>query len=440
MIQANLLLITFVTIYVLQCLIDLWLEQINLRHMTKYGDQVPETFESFIDGAKLASIRSYTLAKNRLAIYQGLAGEAVLLVYILSGFMVSLEESLANWGLHFALAGCLFFLVPGLLIYVVSLPFDYYHAFIIEERFGFNRSTVTLWLEDQLKVLLISVFLFGCVLMTVLWLIRSSPNLWWFWAFFVVSLVQVLLTVLYPILIAPLFNKFEPVKDELLAARIRELLEKNGFRVKNIFQMDAGLRSRHTNAYFTGLGRTKQIVLFDTLIEAHPQEEIVAILAHEAGHLRKKHILKQLLLFEGVLFIGLYATSFLLDWPLLYLTFGFDSAQTYAGLFVTGVFWQKVGFLLQPASAALSRHFEREADSFAAQVMQNPRPLTTALKRTAANNLSNLAPHPLYVWFNYSHPPLVERIQQLEKSNLHALNGHGWFRSKEESKSCLGPL
>jgi len=432
MIQANPLLIAFVGIYVLQCLIDLWLERINLRHMEKYGDHIPETFGSFIDAVKLSSIRSYTLAKNRLAICQGLVGEALLLAYLLSGFMACLEQSLVNRGLHFALAGCLFFLLPGLLLHAVSLPFEYYHTFVIEERFGFNRSTVTLWAMDQLKAALLSISIFACILVSVLWLIRISPDLWWLWAFFVVSLVQISLTVLYPKFIAPFFNKFEPVKDEHLAVSIRELMESNGFRVKNIFQMNAGLRSRHTNAYFTGLGKTRQIVLFDTLIEAHPQEEILAILAHEVGHLRRKHILKQLLLFEVLLFAGFYTTSLLLGWPLLYSTFGFSGAQAYAGLFVIGVFWQKAGFFLQPVFVGLSRRFEREADAFAAHVMEDPQPLATALKRTAADNLSNLSPHPLYVWFNYSHPPLVERIERLLKSNLHALNGDGSFRSTEE--------
>jgi STE24 endopeptidase len=434
MIQANPLLIAFVSIYVLQCLTDLWLERINLRHMEKCRGFIPETFEGFIDAVKLSSIRSYTLAKNRLAIYQGLLGEAMLLAYMLSGFMACLQESLVNRGLRFALAGCLFFLLPGFLLYTVSLPFDYYRTFLIEERFGFNRSTAALWATDHLKGVLLTVFMFGCILMVVLWLIRLSPNLWWFWAFIIVSLVQILLTVLYPKVIAPLFNKFEPVKDELLAASIRELMERNGFRVKNVFQMNAGLRSRHTNAYFTGLGKTKQIVLFDTLIEAHPHEEILAILAHEVGHFRRKHILKQLLLFEGVLLVGFYATSLLLDWPLLYSTFGVAGPQSYAGLFVIGVFWQKAGFFLQPVFAALSRRFEREADGFAVHLMEDPWSLATALKRTAADNLSNLSPHPLYVWFNYSHPPLVERIERLQKSNLHAQNVDGSLRSKEESK------
>jgi STE24 endopeptidase len=439
MIQVNPLSVAFVAIYLLQCLTDLWLERINLRHMEEHGDRIPETFEGFIDAVKLSNIRSYTLAKNRLTVCQELVVEAVLLCTILSGSMACLEKALEGRGIHFSLAGCLFFLFPGLLLCVVSLPFDYYHTFVIEERFGFNRSTVALWVTDQLKALLLSVSFFSGIFVSVLWLIRTSPNLWWLWSFLVVTMVQVLLTILYPKLIAPLFNKFEPVGDEQLAGRIKDLMERSGFRVKNIFQMNAGLRSRHTNAYFTGLGRTKQIVLFDTLMEAHPREEILAILAHEVGHFSGKHVLKQLLLSAGVLLVGFYMTFLLLDWPLLYSTFGFTGVQAYAGLFIIGIMWRKIGFFVQPIIAALSRRFERDADHFAACLMKDPQSLATALKRTASDNLSNLFPHPLYVCFNYSHPPLVERIERLENQSVCSYAKNSSFSPGKESRTCKGP-
>lgn len=414
--QSNWLLWTFVSIYVLQCLTDLWLERINLAHLEKHGNRLPDSLHSFVDADMISRIRAYTAAKNRLAIFESLAANAVLLVYILSGLMTRVAWALETAGLPFALAGWLFFLVPAVVLHAATLPFDYYFTFVIEERFGFNRSTRKLWLIDQAKAVLLSGFVFSVLLLSVLGLIHFFPAAWWLWTFLVVSLVQILLTVLYPKLIAPLFNKFEPVKDESLAASIRALMEANGLRVRHLFQMDAGLRSRHTNAYFTGLGRTKQVVLFDTLIEAHPPEEILAVLAHELGHFREKHIVKQLFLFEAALLIGLALTFQLLTWPPLHAAFGFAGMQPYAGLFVIGIFWRKAGYFLQPAAMALSRHFEREADRFAARAMGSPLPLAAALKRTAADNLSNLSPHPLYVRFHYSHPPLLERLERLERS------------------------
>ena len=217
-------------------------------------------------------------------------------------------------------------------------------------------------------------------------------------------------------MIAPLFNKFEPVRDEALAGKIQALMAENGIRVKKILQMDAGVRSRHTNAYFTGIGKTKQIVLFDTLLASHTQEEILAVLAHEAGHFRRKHVLKQLAIFEAFFLVAFYLTSLLIEWPPLYAAFGFSAPVTYAGLFLAGIVWQKAGFFLQPVYMAISRHFERQADIFAVNMIGTSAPMTTALRRLAADNLSNLNPHPLYVRFHYSHPPITERVSILEKA------------------------
>jgi len=178
-------------------------------------------------------------------------------------------------------------------------------------------------------------------------------------------------------------------------------------------QMDAGVRSRHTNAYFTGIGKTKQIVLFDTLIESHTPEEILAVLAHEAGHYRKKHVQKQLIIFSVISLAGFYATWLFIQWPLLFHTFGFSRPLPYVGLFLAGLFWQRAGFFLQPLYLALSRRFEREADIFAVNMLGSPDAMVGAMKRLAADNLSNLNPHPLYVWFHYSHPPVVERVAGL---------------------------
>jgi STE24 endopeptidase len=297
---------------------------------------------------------------------------------------------------------------------VIGLPFGYRGTFVVEERYGFNRTTRSRWIADHLKSGALSILIFCPLLMLVLWLIRTSPATWWIWAFGAVSAVQLLVVVLYPCCIAPLFNRFQPLEDRSLAEKVRDLMDRNGIVVKRILEMDAGTRSRHSNAYFTGLGRTKQIVLFDTLIEAHPHEEILAVLAHEVGHFKGRHILKQLVLSELGLLLGLYLTSRLLDWPPLTSAFGFENAPHHAGLFILVVFWQKAGAFLIPFFMAQSRRYEREADAFSARMLGTAAPLITAFQRMAAHNLSNLVPHPLYVAFHYSHPPLAERIEWLE--------------------------
>jgi STE24 endopeptidase len=228
---------------------------------------------------------------------------------------------------------------------------------------------------------------------------------------------ELLLLWLYPVVILPLFNKFDPIENTVLENRIRALMQKVGLRAKGIFKMDASKRSKHTNAFFVGLGRTKRIVLFDTLLASHTEEEILAVLAHEAGHWKKRHVLRMLVPLEILSFISFYAVAKFLDWPLIYQTFGFQELNTYVGLFLIGTFISLLGFFAGPLESAISRRFEREADDFALELIGTGKPMTSALKRLASDNLANLSPHPLYAWFYYSHPPLVERIARLTPSN-----------------------
>jgi STE24 endopeptidase len=218
---------------------------------------------------------------------------------------------------------------------------------------------------------------------------------------------------LYPVVIAPLFNKFEPIQDLGLVERIRNLMKEVGLRVKAVLRMDAGKRSKHTNAYFTGIGKTKRIVLFDTLLDSHPEEEIISVLAHEVGHWKKRHVLKQIILLEALSFVVFYVVSRLLKWPLLYQTFGFEEPVVYVGIFLVGALLSPLGYFAQPLESAISRRFEREADDFVLELMKTGEPMQNALKRLASDNLANLIPHPSYAWFYYSHPPLVERIERL---------------------------
>jgi STE24 endopeptidase len=190
-------------------------------------------------------------------------------------------------------------------------------------------------------------------------------------------------------------------------------MERVGLRAKGIFRMDAGKRSKHTNAYFTGIGRSKRIVLFDTLLASHLEEEVLAILAHEVGHWKRKHLLKQVILLESLSFAVFYAVSKSLGWPLLYQTFGFQEPNPYVGLFLIGALLSTMGYFAQPLESEISRRFECEADDFATDLMKTAEPMRSALKRLAADNLANLTPHPLYAWFYYSHPPLVDRIERL---------------------------
>jgi STE24 endopeptidase len=415
MIPFNFLLAGFLAVYVLQLILSIGLERLNQRHLQRQGGHIPAVFEGFIDREKLASILAYSRENSRLETFQQITSGLILLVIILSGFLPFIDDISQRWGSSFILSGLFFWIVPGFITSLFDLPFDYYQTFVIEEKYGFNRSTLKTWISDQLKSGALSLILFSMILSILLQMIRLSPDHWWLWGFLILSFIQWLLAVLYPVLIAPLFNKFEPLQDQELADKVVHLMQSAGLRIKGIFQMDAGKRSGHTNAYFTGLGRTKRIVLFDTLIENHPQEEILAVLAHEVGHYKGRHIWKQFFFFACSMAVALYWCYRLLHWPLLYQTFGFKTSSPYVGLFLLSLFGQKAGFFLSPLYMALSRRFEHQADRFCVGLLKSSSSMMTVLKRLAADNLSNLFPHPWYVRFHYSHPPLLERIRALEK-------------------------
>lgn len=361
----------------------------------------------------MARTTAYSREKSRFGSFQLIISELFFLGLILMGFFPFLDERLSHWIQAPLPAGLLFCILPGLINSLLNLPFDYYATFVLEEKYGFNRSTPFLWLTDQAKGGLVTLVLGSLVLSLLFGLIQTAPRFWWFWGFLLLSALQLILVVLYPVVIAPLFNKFEPIQDEGLTDKIKTLMDKAGVRLKGILKMDAGKRSGHTNAYFAGLGKTKRVVLFDTLLQRHTVDELLGILAHEIGHYRKRHLLKQLLFFEGATLAGLYLASRLLDWETLYRTFGFTLPKTFVGLFLLGLLGQKIGFFLIPFSMALSRRYERQADGYALSLLGTAEPLIGALRRMAADNLINLKPHPFYVWFNYSHPPLSERIRRL---------------------------
>ncbi len=413
MIPFNPFLLLYLLLFILTTAAGLALRVLNADYLRKHDKTVPEPFIGYIDEDRLHKIEEYTIDKTRLSLIESVFNKLVFLSIILSGLLPWLVDSLA--GTHFIIAGLIFFAVPGVIGALVDLPFDYYHIFRIEERYGFNTRTMKTWILDLLKSLILSLVLGIPLLSMLLLMVMYGGNTWWIWAWLIFFSFQLLLMVLYPTVIAPLFNKFTPIEKEGLAQKISHLAEKEDIALKGIFQMDATKRSRHTNAYFSGLGKAKRIVLFDTLIEAHEDNEILAVLAHEAGHLKKKHIMKQLGIVGSASFGLLYVASEMIEWGTMYRSFGFNEMPLYAGLFLISILWEPVGFFLSPLGMSLSRKFEREADRHAYEALETGEPLMRALKKMARDNLSNLRPHPLFVRFNYSHPPLLERIESLKE-------------------------
>ena len=415
MIHINSLLIAYLVVYLVSSALDLIIDKLNANHLQKCGERIPEAFEGFIDKKELKKISQYTIDNIRFTFVHTSIGKILFLFIILSGILPWLAESLRQ--VNFVLAGLIFFAVPGLLLSIINLPFDYYHSFVIEERYGFNTKTFKIWIFDLIKSLLVMAVLGTFLLSALLIMVRYAGHAWWLWAWAFFIGFQLLMTILYPLIIAPLFNKFTHLDDPDLKSKIEHLAEKEGISVKNIYKMDATQRTRHTNAYLSGLGKAKRIVLFDSLIQSHTQDEIIAILSHEIGHLKKNHIKIQLAFISLVSLLLFYLASILLTSDIMFESFGFSVNPTYVGFFLVGILWEVISFFLSPIGMAISRRFEREADLYALRVLKTAKPFTTALKKMAKENLSNLRPHPLYVSFNYSHPPLLERIEHLETSD-----------------------
>ena len=414
MVQFNSLLIAFLLVFAFRSLFQLTLNRLNVSHLRREGKQVPGVFQGSVDGDKLARISAYTADSSNFGIVVTLFDQALLLAILLSGFLPWLSETVSRWQLGFIVQGLAFFAVLAIISNLSHIPFGLYSTFVIEDRYGFNTRTLKLWFSDWIKSIAISAILSGFLLCLLLALLYYVRNTWWLWAWMGIGVFELIILWLYPVVIAPLFNKFEPISNEELRDRIVSLMGKAGLRVRGVFQMDAGKRSKHTNAYFTGIGRTKRIVLFDTLLASHPEEEIISVLAHEAGHWKKKHVLKQLVVMEILSLIGLYLVAKLLHWPFMYQTFGFGEPVAYVGLFLVGTLMSPLGYFARPVGSAISRKFEREADDAAVTLMGTAKPMGDALRRLAAENLANLVPHPFYAWFYYSHPAPVERISRLE--------------------------
>ena len=415
MVQFNLLLSAYLAFFILRSLTQVILNRLNVSFLRQQGGKVPDVFQDVIDREKLKKISAYTIDSANFGLLSTLASQVFFLLLLLSGFLPWLVQAIQSQGWGEIVPALIFFALLSVITNLFQVPFDLYDTFVIENRYGFNTKTLKLWVVDLLKSLALSATLGGLLLWLLLSLAIHGGNLWWLWAWVLVGAFELLMIWLYPVILAPLFNKFIPVENQELTRRIEALMQKAGLRSKGVFQMDASKRSRHTNAYFTGLGKSKRIVLFDTLVGSHTPEEIEAVLAHEIGHWKKKHVLKQLILVETLSLVGFFLLARLLPWAFIYQTFGFPEPTLYVGLLLIAALFSCPAYFAQPLESAFSRKMEQEADDFALRMISSPTPLVTAFKRLAVDNLANLIPHPLYAWFYYSHPPLVERIRRLTR-------------------------
>jgi STE24 endopeptidase len=402
-----------IVIYLLRFAAETALSYLNLRHLKRHGARVPEGFEGIIDAEALAKSAQYTEEQSRVGLFQSIYDSALLIAFLFTPLLPRYDRWIASISDSFVLQGVLFLLVLSLAQGVLDIPFSLYETFRVERRYGFNTMTFGLWVTDLLKSTLISVVLMGAIGSGALLLVQHSPQLWWLWVWVFFAVVSITMLYLSPYVIEPLFSKFEPVQDEVLEAEIRSLMEKAGLKVKRVQQMDASRRTLHSNAYFSGIGKVKRIVLFDTLLKQMEPNEVLAILAHEVGHWKKGHIRNRLLMTEAIALAICFLAHFLISWGGLPALFGLSGLSFAGQLLLLSFLGGLVGFPLTPFTSWLSRRHEWQADRFAVSLCGMPEALASALKKLSKENLSNLHPHPLYATFYYSHPPVVERVARL---------------------------
>jgi STE24 endopeptidase len=412
---TNNILATYLILFAFYFLFDMALALLNMRFVKQHAQEMPEFFKGHIDEDTYSKSVDYTLTKGRFGIISSFYSAALLLVIILFGYFGKLDAVLQGFALGAYTEGVAYVLVLSFILSLFQVPFELYSTFIIEERFGFNKSTLKLWFSDKVKGMLVGLIILVPMLYGLFWFMDSAGALWWLYAFLFITGLQLLVMYIYPVLIAPLFNKFEPLEEGALKQAIFDLADKVGFKTSGVFLMDGSRRSGHGNAYFTGFGKNKRIVLFDTLVDTLSTEQTVAVLAHEMGHQKKQHIKKSLLLSLVIMFVAFWILSLLINYLPFFEAFGFERISYHGALIIFAFAFEPVTYFLTPLFSMLSRRFEYQADSFAVKAVQSAGDLSGALLNLSKKNLSNFTPHPLYSFFHYSHPTLHERIVAMNK-------------------------
>ncbi len=398
---------------------EFWLDRLNQQHVHSHADAVPAAYRGIIDETTYRKSVDYTLAKSRFGSITDTFDALLLIIVLFSGMLPwAFAISLAHLGNSIgAMAGFLF--IVGVSLSLLSLPFDWYAQFKLEQRFGFNTTTMRTWVLDRVKGLLLALLLGFPLLALVLKVIEWTGQHWWLWAWGIFVAFQLLLMLIAPAVIMPLFNKFTPLAQGPLRERLFALAKRTGFPTRSIDVMDGSKRSRHSNAFFTGFGRFRKIVLFDTLVAQLSEPELEAVLAHEIGHYKKRHIVKLMAVSMLSTLVAFAAIAWLAKQDWFYRAFGFALQDSYApvaivpGMLLFALLAGPLVYWLTPLMNLWSRRFEYQADRFAREVIGEAASLVGALRKLNEKNLSNLTPHPLYSGFHYSHPTMLEREQAL---------------------------
>lgn len=398
-----------ITILITSYILERWLDWLNLKN---WKSEIPAELSGIYNEEQYRKSQEYEKTKKRFGFVSSTFSLCVIIVMLITGSFALLNNWILSVTAHPVYSALLFFALLAILSDILNLPFTYYNTFILEDKFGFNRTTIKTFVLDKIKGYLLGIILGGGLLYIFLWLYNSSGPDWWLYVLAVFMIVMFLLTMFYSSVIVPMFNKLTPLPDGDLRNAIEAYCKKVGFKLDNLFVMDGSKRSSKANAFFSGIGSKKRIVLFDTLIQNHTQDELVAVLAHEIGHYKKKHT--RLGFFLSILQVGLmlFIFSRVIENPQLSYAMGAKAKSLQLGMLAFGILYSPLSMIISLLMNFVSRKNEFEADNYAKTTF-NSEALGNALKKLSVNNLSNLLPHPLYVFFYYSHPPLLQRLRAL---------------------------
>ncbi len=397
-------------------LVQLWLSLRQKQHVSQHRATVPPAFADRISLAEHQKAADYTLAKGAFGRLELMLGVVILLVWTLGGGLNWLDQAWRTVGWGPLLTGTAVILSMMLIAGAIDLPASLYRTFVLEERFGFNKTTLQVFATDLVRGTVMALVIGVPLILFILWLMESAGSGWWVYAWVGLTAFSLLMTWAYPKFIAPFFNKFEPLQEGEVAERIHALLERTGFNSKGVFVMDGSRRSAHGNAYFTGFGKNKRIVFFDTLLKHLTPAQIEAVLAHELGHFKRKHIVKGMLLSMAMTFAGFAVLAWLMQQGWFYSALGVTEPSTYMALILFMVVSPVFTFFIGPLMSRLSRKHEFEADEFAAE-QSSAAELIAALVGLYKENANTLTPDPLHSAFYDSHPPAAIRIAHLQKQH-----------------------
>ncbi|WP_020160401.1 MULTISPECIES: M48 family metallopeptidase [Methylobacter] len=404
--------IIFIIALIISFSVQFWLSKRQAAHVKSHRSDVPEAFKNSVSLEAHQKAADYTIEKGKLGDIDSIIGVIVLLLLTVGGGINAAFEFWASFDLSSRIAGIGAIATVFLAMSLIDLPTSIYQTFVIEEKFGFNKSTPKQFVKDQLLQMALVAAIGLPLLALILW-VMDNIDLWWLWAWAILISFSLLMSWLYPTVIAPLFNKFTPMQEGALKDRIQGLLARCGFNSQGIFIMDGSKRSGHGNAYFTGLGNNKRIVFFDTLVDSLDDEELEAVLAHELGHFKCKHVIKMLIATSIMSLISLAVLGWLIDQQWFYTGLGVEQPSNAAALLLFMLVSPAFTFFMQPVSAYFQRKFEFEADDFASKNAQASK-MISGLVKLYEENASTLTPDPLYSAFHYSHPPAAIRIAHLE--------------------------